>query len=134
MNVMKQVVISGSMQFIKEMEECKAPLEKKGFAVLLPEEDDWDKIKPEEINSYKKAVSQKHFDAIASPDTYAILVVNNTKKGIANYIGANTFAEIAIAFYFGKNIYLINDIYEPYFDELSAWGAIPMRGDFNSLK
>lgn len=48
---------------------------------------------------------------------------------IPNYIGANTFAEIAIAFYFGKKVFLLNDIYEPYSDELIAWGAIPLKGE-----
>lgn len=131
--IMSKIVISGSMQFLKNMEDCKKPLEKKGFEVVLPEEDDWNSIKPDEINDYKKSVSKKHFDAISSSDTYAILVVNNPKKGMSNYIGANTFAEIAIAFYFGKQIYLLNDIYEPYSDELQAWGAIPLNGKINSL-
>lgn len=132
--MMNKIVISGSMQFLKDMEDCKIPLEEKGFKVFLPEEDDWDNIKPEEINQYKNSVSRKHFDAIADSNTSAILVVNNSKKGIANYIGANTFAEIAIAFYFGKKIYLLNDIYEPYSDELLAWGAISLNGNIDFLK
>lgn len=131
---MSKIVISGSMQFLKNMNEYKAPLERKGFKVVLPEEDNWDSIKPDEINAYKRMVSKKHFDAIADPDTCAILVINNPKRGIDNYIGANTFAEIAIAFYFGKQIYLLNDIYEPYSDELLAWGAVSLQGNINTLQ
>lgn len=130
---MSKIVISGSMQFLQKMEKCKEPLKKKGFEIILPEEDDWSSIKPEEINEYKKFVSKKHFDAIADSNTSAILVVNEPKRGIPNYIGANTFAEIAIAFYFGKQVYLLNDIYEPYSDELLAWGAIPLEGNISAL-
>lgn len=131
---MRKIVISGSMQFLKSMEVCKKPLEEKGFEVVLPEEDDWDSIPAEKINEYKKFVSKKHFDAIASADNSAILVVNDPKKGISNYIGANTFAEIAIAFYFGKQIYLLNDLYEPYADELLAWGAILLKGSIDAIQ
>jgi len=52
-----------------------------------------------------------------------------TKKGICNYIGANSFAEIALAFYLGKKIFLLNDVYSLYEDELSAWGAVPLKGE-----
>lgn len=130
---MKKIVVSGSMQFLNDMEKCIVPIEKKGFIGILPDEDDWSNIKPEEINEYKKMVSKKHLDAIASRDTYGVLVVNNLKKGIPNYIGANTFAEIAIAFYFEKKIFLLNDIYEPFEDELLAWGAIPLNGNIEKL-
>lgn len=126
---MKNIVISGSMQFLDEMKRYANLIEQKGFKCILPEEDDWENIKPEEINAYKRMVSQKHFYAIADNNIYAIFVVNNLKRGIPNYIGANTFAEIAIAFYFGKKVFLLNDIYEPYSDELIAWGAIPLKGE-----
>lgn len=126
---MKNIVVSGSMQFLDDMRKCAIPIMQKGYSAILPEEDDWDSIKPEEINAYKRMVSKKHFDAIANVNTYAILVVNNTKKGQKNYIGANTFAEIAVAFYFGKKIFLLNDIYEPFIDELTAWEAYPLKND-----
>lgn len=131
---MKNIVISGSMQFLEDMKKYSALIEKKHFGVILPEEDDWDSIKPDQINAYKKMVSQKHFDAIADSNTYAIFVVNNCKKGIQNYIGANTFAEIAIAFYFGKKIFLLNDIFDPYADELMAWGAISLKNNIQLIE
>jgi hypothetical protein len=131
---MKNIVISGSMQFFEDMKKYAALIEEKHFGVILPEEDDWDSIKPDQINAYKKMVSQKHFDAIADSNTYAVFVVNNCKKGVQNYIGANTFAEIAIAFYFGKKIYLINDIFDPYADELTAWGAIALKNNVQLIE
>ena len=36
---------------------------------------------------------------------------------------------IYIYFYHNKRIYLLNDIYEPYKDELEAWGVIPLNGN-----
>lgn len=51
---MKNIVISGSMQFLEDMKKYSTPIEQKGFRAILPEEDDWDSIKPEEINAYKK--------------------------------------------------------------------------------
>ena len=130
---MSRIVISGSMQFLNEMKKCKELIEKKGFTVILPEEDNWDKITPEQINNFKRIVSKRYFDIIADANTTALLVVNSDKKGVKNYIGANTFAEIAIAFYFEKKIYLLNDIYGPYSDELLAWNIIPLKGNLNLL-
>jgi len=129
----KQIVVCGSIQFLNEMKQCADLLRNSGFTVVLPKEDGWESIKPEEINAYKRVVSKRHFDAIADSNTSAILVVNPQKKGLDNYIGANTFAEIAIAFYFGKKIYLLYDFYEPYCDELQAWGCAPMQGDFDLI-
>lgn len=130
---MSRIVISGSMQFLNEMKKYKRLIEKKGFTVILPEEDNWDKITPEQINNFKRIVSKRYFDIIADANTTALLVVNSVKKGVKNYIGANTFAEIAIAFYFEKKIYLLNDIYGPYSDELLAWNVIPLKGNLNLL-
>lgn len=70
---MKNIVVSGSMQFLDDMRKCAIPIMQKGYSAILPEEDDWDSIKPEEINAYKRMVSKKHFDAIANVNTYAIL-------------------------------------------------------------
>ena len=130
---MSRIVISGSMQFLNEMKKYKRLIEKKGFTVILPEEDNWDKITPEQINNFKRIVSKRYFDIIADANTTALLVVNSDKKGVKNYIGANTFDEIAIAFYFEKKIYLLNDIYGPYSDELLAWNVIPLKGNLNLL-
>lgn len=131
---MKKIVICGSMQFIDKMNICAAILEKKGFAAITPDEGDWDKISTEKINEYKREVSLRYFNEVAREDTYGILVINETKKGVMNYIGANAFAEIAIAFYKGKKIFLLHDIYEPLADELIAWEATPLHGEMDNLK
>lgn len=131
---MKKIIVSGSMQFLDCMSKCAGVLNANGFITILPEEDDWDSITDDEIDAYKAMVSRKHFDAISNEDTYAILVVNPEKKGKQNYIGANTFAEIAIAFYFKKKIFLLNDYYDQYVDELSGWGAVPLHGKIDTIQ
>ena len=42
--------------------------------------------------------------------------------------------EVFYAFYKDKKIYLLNDIYEPYRDELEGWNAICLNGDLNKIK
>ena len=61
-------------------------------------------------------------------------MVNEAKGGIKNYIGPNSFAEIAFGFYFHKQVYLLNDIYLPYQDELLGWDVIPLKGDLKKIK
>ncbi len=62
-----------------------------------------------------------------------MLVVNSNRNGIDNYIGANSFAEIAFEFQFNKNVYLLNDIYEPFKDELIGWNIKVLKGDLSCL-
>ncbi len=83
----------------------------------------------------KRALSLRYFRRIRSrAATGAILVANYTKGRRTNYIGANTFAEIAVAFSAGKPIYLLNGIYPPLKDELVAWGAIALNGKLGRLQ
>ena len=62
-----------------------------------------------------------------------MLVVNATKNGIPNYIGPNTFAEIAFGFYHRKNVVLLNRMYEPYREELQGWGVVCLNGILESI-
>lgn len=123
---MKNIVLCGSMKVKDKILEVKDELEKRDFNVLLPKEC---------MEGLPKIIaSRKHFERIIDKDNDYILIVNATKKGIENYIGPNSFAEIAFAFYFNKKIYLLNDIYEPYEDELVGWGVVPLKGDLDNIK
>ena len=104
--------------------EVKDILESYGFNVLLPEKC---------IKGLDKIIaSRAHFNRIISNDIY-VLIVNEEKNGIKNYIGPNSLCEIACSFYCNRKIFLLNDIYEPYKDELYAWGVIPLKGDLELL-
>ncbi len=120
------IVLCGSMKVKDKIFEVKDILEAKGYNVLLPEEC----IK----GLPKKIASRAHLDRVIDSNNQIILIVNSEKNGIKNYIGANTFAEIAFAYYYNKKVYLYDDIYEPYKDELEGWGVIPLKKDFNKLK
>ncbi len=122
---MKNIVLCGSMKVVDKIYEVRKILENKGYNVLLPREC---------IEGKPKAIASKaHFNRIIDPKNEIILIVNSTKNGIENYIGPNSFAEIAFAFFYSKKIYLLNDIYKPYEDELIGWNAIPLKGDINKL-
>lgn len=125
---MRNIVLCGSMKVKDKIFEVAKKLEQMGHTVLLPEE--CIKGLPKEI------ASRAHFDRISKNENDTILIVNDTKNGIENYIGPNSFAEIAFSFYFKKDTYLLNDIYEPFKDEIIGWGIKPLKGNleyFNEL-
>ena len=123
---MKNIVLCGSMKVKDKIVEKAKELEKMGYNVLLPVEcmQGLDKL----------IASRAHLDRVVDPNNKRILVINEPKNGIDNYIGANSFAEIAFGYYYNKKVYLLNDIYEPYKDELVGWGVVPLKGDLSKIK
>lgn len=122
---MQNIVLCGSMKVKDKIIEIAKTLETKGYNVLLPIEC---------MQGLEKNIaSRAHLDRISNPQNKIILVVNETKNGIENYIGPNSFAEIAFGFYFNKQVYLLNDIYEPYKDELIGWNVITLKGNLDKL-
>ena len=71
----------------------------------------------------KRRENRKHFRKIRKSD--GILVLNYPVRGVPNYIGGSTFAEIAVAFSMGKKIFLANPMPDrsPFKEELQAWGV-----------
>lgn len=122
---MKNIVLCGSMKVKDEIIRVQKLLEEKGYNVLLPVECMEGKT--------KVIASRAHFDRIVNPDNEYILIVNATKKGIENYIGPNSFAEIAFAFYHNKKTFVLNSFYEPYLDELEGWGVLELHGDLDKI-
>jgi len=119
------IVLCGSMKVKDKIIEISNELEKMGYNVLLPVEC---------MQGLEKVIaSRAHFDRISNPDNQAILIVNVTKNGIENYIGPNSFAEIAFGFYFNKKVFLLNDIYEPYKDEIIGWNIKCLNGDLSKI-
>lgn len=123
---MKNIVLCGSMKVKDKIVEIGKILEKKGYNVLLPVEcmQGIDKI----------IASRAHLERVINSENKIILIVNEKKNDIENYIGPNSFVEIAFGFYYHKKVYLLNDIYKPYEDELTGWGVIPLHGNLNGLK
>lgn len=122
----RNIVICGSMKVKDEILKTALVLQSRGYDVLLPEEC----LK----NEPKAKSSRAHFDRIVNNENKVVVVVNAEKNGIKNYIGPNTFAEIALAFYHNKRVYLLNDIYDPYKDELIGWGVYCLKGNLDNLR
>ena len=118
---MKKIVLCGSKKFIPKFFELERLLKDAGANVVVPKEFI--------VDMPKKDASLLHFSEIDKNDVDALLIVNENKNGQQNYIGANGFAELAFGFYKSKKIFLLNDIYEPYKEELVAWEVIPLKGD-----
>jgi len=121
-----KIVLCGSLSFVEEIKRIKEQIIAKGHEALLPasleelslrNSDDVAKLKNDRERYFriKPNYMREHFDKILSSD--AILVVNLERKGIENYIGGNTFAEIMFAFYYNKKVFFLNPI--PNDDKLS---------------
>lgn len=120
----KSIILCGSMKVKNKIFEVKDILESNGFNVLLPLEC---------IKGLDKTIALRaHFNRIISNES-CVLIVNEEKNGIENYIGPNSLCEIACSFYHNRKTFLLNDIYEPYKDELEAWGVIPLKANLELL-
>lgn len=123
---MKNIVLCGSMKVKDKIIDIAKKLEGMGYNVLLPIEC---------MQGVKKIIaSRAHLNRVINKENEIILIVNETKNGIENYIGPNSFAEISFGFYYNKRVYLLNDIYEPYKDELVGWSVIPLKGKLEDIK
>lgn len=123
-----KICVCCSLSFTDEVLKVAEELEGLGHEVLLPngiiqrqiEREDFDPIK---TKAETDAV-RKHIDKIRESD--AVLICNYDKKGVENYIGANTFLEMAAAHYHKKPIYVLNELPNmPYVnDELQSFETI----------
>lgn len=77
---------------------------------------------------------RSHYKHICESD--AILIVNNEKNGIKNYIGGNVLIEMGQAYVNNKRIYLMNDMPAglSYMDEIECMDPICLHGNLASIK
>ncbi|MCR4256107.1 MAG: hypothetical protein NUW08_00175 [Candidatus Uhrbacteria bacterium] len=77
---------------------------------------------------------RQHYAHILESD--AILVVNNEKNGVKNYIGGNVLIEMGQAYVNDKKIFLLNGM--PfglsYMDEIEALGPICLNGNLSAIE
>ncbi len=123
------------MAFYSQMLEHKKQLKQAGVKVVIPDVDreTLAASTEDDFMENKRRASMKHIGRVRSDLTWAILVLNYDKHGIQDYIGANTFAEIAIAISHSKIVYLYQGVPAFYRDELTAWRAIPLNGNLSPL-
>lgn len=129
-----QVVLAGSMSALRVMCDLAAELERSGVKAVVPSPDDdptaWT---VEAIDALKRRASREHISHIRDDRTKALLVANLDRADNPNYIGPNTFAEIAIAFADDRPVYLLQGIPSQYEDELRAWGVHCLFGDVDRM-
>lgn len=132
---LRNIVICGSMAFYAEMLNVSNMLKNWGIPTIIPKEESKEKelLSEEQFYDFKRKVSSQYLSKIRDNSTYAILVLNQEKRGVKNYIGANTLVEISMAFCWGRAIYLLNDFYEPLKEELMAWRVVNLNGNLERL-
>lgn len=131
----RRIVLIGSMSAYPELLDCASVLNSEGIPTLVPEPEDEvvQQLSLFEFEAFKRRVSFAHLRKIRDPRTYGVLAVNVDRHGILNYVGPNTFAEIAVAFAQSKKIFLLQNVPEAYHDELSAWRATSLLGRLDRL-
>jgi len=141
-----RITICGSMSTAKKMYEVYKALTKRGYQVFLPEfvieyirgNLGWElgTLSPEEGAEKKKShdLIRRHYYKIQKSD--AILVINEEKNNIKNYIGANTLIEMAFAYVLNKKIYLLNNLpdFDYLLEEVKAMEPIVLNGDLNKIR
>ena len=136
---MKTITICGSMTFAKEMDKWKSLLQKHGFEVFVPGGlSDLSSYK--ESGSHEGAVRRKvdndfineHYRYIKQSD--GILIINEDKNGISNYIGGNSLMEIGFAFTLNRDIFLLNPIPDVnHKSEIEAMSPIVIDNDVRKI-
>lgn len=123
------------MSVLPRILEIKSELETRGMQVETPSLDeptDYSTLGELERAPIKTEMIRRHLERIKRSD--AILVVNETAKGIENYIGANSFLEMGIAFALEKPILLLNSVPEqPNRDELLGLNPRELKGDLSAI-
>lgn len=131
-----RIVICGSMMFYDDMLRCKYELQKMGIESIVPKEenDSVSLYNEAQYIEFKRKVSRAYLKRIRDKETIGVLIYNAEKRGVQNYIGANTLVELAMAFTWNRKIFLLNDMYPPLKDELLAWDCICLNGDLSKIR
>ena len=128
------------MAFSKEMIDIEKKLFKIGHSVIIPRHTkEYAELKlAKEIhsesvkNKIKNDLIRDYFSKIKNCD--AVLIVNEKKYDINNYIGGNSFLEMGFAHVLNKKIFILNDTPKMiYTDEIEAMKPVVINGDLNKI-
>src|SRR3989344_5058813 len=143
-----KIYVLGSSHFKEHMVECKEKLCGLGYdgwihphyeAFVRGERQDimkrWATNDPAERANIKRENNylQDHYKHILESD--AVLIVNDEKNGIENYIGGNVLIEMGQAFVNGKKIYFLNRMPKDmsYQAEIECMDPICLNGDLANI-
>lgn len=139
------ITLCGSIAFIQNMLQAKQVLEAAGHTVQMPPThivaEDGSQMPVLDYYAMRKAAEpdntwvwqtkatamRNHFKKVEWCD--AVLVVNEDKNGIPNYIGPNTLLELGLAFHLHKKIYLLHNLPKQDFtEELLGMNIVELKG------
>lgn len=125
------IVVSGSMNHAERMTEVADQLTARGHVVQAPNMAEG--AQASVSASQKRKYIDEHFAKIDKAE--ALLVVNEDKNGVANYIGGNTLIEIAYAYARGLDVFLLNPVPDvSYADEIQGMQPILINGDIDKIE
>ncbi|MFC1789819.1 hypothetical protein ACFLYY_02505 [Patescibacteria group bacterium] len=136
-----KILICGSMTCSKKMIETEKGLLELKHKVVLPshtkeyaELDSFEKMHSESAkNKIKEDLIRDYYNKIKDSD--AILVVNEKRNEIDNYIGGNSFLEMGFAHVLNKKIFLLNEIPKvSYKDEIEVMRPVVLNGDLGRVE
>lgn len=139
-----KIMVCGSMTFARQMKEAKLALEKAGHAAIIPSDTEMCIANPQHIDDLdadlkhcvENKIMKNHFKMIEGAD--AVLVLNYPKNGVKGYIGTASLMEIALAYHFGKKIFLLNAPPNPgearWAHEVQIMQPKVLDGDFTRLE
>lgn len=124
------ILIHASLDFAEDMIFAKEYIEKTSkFKVLLPDLKRYQHIRDDygddvTFTKIKNRLTTENIKQVERCD--CLLIINKTHRGIANYVGGNSFMEMVVAFYLKKPIYLLNPIPEnmSYTEEIKSFYPI----------
>ncbi len=125
------------MTLISRIREVQQALEALGHTVYVPvevEEFDYHDATTEERAELKRNFDliRAHWRKIQRSD--AILVLNESTKGIERYIGGNSFLEMGFAHILDLPIFLMHPVPTmPYASEMAAMDPIVLDGDLRRI-
>ena len=129
------------MIFAKRMLEIGAELEDMGHAVVLPKfTHEYARMNDAENIHSESLKNKRELDLIRSnfreiKDVDAILVVNENKNGVENYVGGNTFLEMGFAHVLNKKIFLLHPIPDvPYADEMESMSPVILTKGLSAVQ
>lgn len=142
-----KLTICSSAAFYKHVNDLKAQLESDKIEVITPHNaqvmaasGDYDVrhyktwYDNEAHYDQKAELMRGHFDEVAAGDV--ILVVNDPKHGVDDYIGGNVLMEMALAFYLKKPIYILHGIPadSPFEEEIRGMMPIVLHNNLAKLR
>jgi hypothetical protein len=122
-----KIAICGSMKVYEQMEILGQDLTSLGNEIVLPNIEgtsvDYSSLDIDEQVKLKSGFVSNYLKTIRKSD--AILVANFDQKNKPNYIGSNTFLEMACGFALGKRIYIWKELPEQE-NKLEIAGMLPI--------